>query len=139
MANFKTILLLAISVGCLTIYSCKEDETPPVDPPEVLIIGKWQSVLSRDDGNVVTTDSYTEMTFRADNTVTISDFENDGTEVESVEDGWSIENDDKIIFTTEPPLDLIGITADSMTVEYNLVDPFSGQTVRRSDDYLKQE
>ena len=131
---------LAVFAAFLLITAC---DPKPVDIPETprdeLIIGTWRSVVHREDGNVVNGEGYREFEFREDNRVLIEEFEEDGSPIDDIEDNWQlIDSDEQIEFDTEGVYDVISMTIDSMTLEYDKPDPFSGQLIRHSDDFLKQ-
>ncbi len=138
MKHFQTILLLALTIGTITIYSCKDDETAPVTPPEELLIGIWQTIELREDGITLNMDGYRVLEFREDSTATITSFESDGTEDESIEDTWALENDELISFGLSDDLDLISVTDDSLKIEYNGIDLLTGGLVRLGEDFLRQ-
>ncbi len=139
MKNNNIYWLLLSALLSFVLYSCgpKDDETPNNTPPEELIIGKWQSIVHREDGNVVSGEGYREFEFDEDGTVLIAEFEEDGSPIEDNEDNWTLD-DMRIEFADEGIYDLINITADSMTLEYDRTDNFSGAIIRHSDDFLKQ-
>ena len=137
----KIKYFLAVFAMLLLMAACepKTDEGQPDTPRDELIIGTWKSEVHREDGNVVAGADYRELEFRDDGTVLIEEFEEDGSPIDDVEDNWAlVEDDEKIQFDTEGLYDIAKMTADSMTLEYNQPDPFSGQLVRHSDDFLKQ-
>ena len=138
--NKLKIFLAVFAVLLLFTASPAADEDPaPEIPRDELIIGTWKSVVHREDGNVVAGSDYREFEFRDDGTVLIEEFEEDGSPIDDVEDNWAlVEDDEKIQFDTEGVYDVIKMTIDSMTLEYDRPDPFSGVLVRHSDDYLKQ-
>lgn len=132
---------LTIFAVFLLIAACgdKTDDTQPETPRDELIIGTWKSVLHREDGNVISGEGYQEIEFRADSTALIEEFDEDGSSTNTVDDSWTLEEDDeKIQFGTEGVYDIISMTTDSMTLEYDKFNTFLQQIVRRSDDFLKQ-
>lgn len=137
----KIKCFLTVFALLLLVAACdpKTDDTQPDTPRYELIIGIWKSEVHREDGNVITGADYRELEFREDGTVLIEEFEEDGSPIDDVEDNWAlVEGDEKIQFDTEGLYDVAKMTTDSMTLEYDRPDPFSGQLVRHSDDFLKQ-
>ncbi len=137
----KIKILLTVFALVLLMAACKDDtgtEEPEI-PRDELIIGTWKSEVHREDGNVVMGEGYREFEFREDGTVLIEEFEEDGSPIDDIEDNWAlVEDDERIQFDTEGQYDVISMNADSMTLEYDKPDPFSGQLIRHSDDFLKQ-
>jgi len=139
MNKIKSILTgLAV---VLLMAACGDDTgtTDTEAPRDELIIGTWQSVVHRQDGNVVTGEGYREFEFRDNGTVLIEEFEEDGSPIDNIEDNWALtESDERIQFDTEGQYDVISMSTDSMTLEYDKPDPFSGDLILHSDDFLKQ-
>ena len=137
----KIKIFLTAFALVLLIAACKDDtgtEEPEI-PRDELIIGTWKSEVHREDGNVVMGEGYREFEFREDGTVLIEEFEEDGSPIDDIEDNWAlVEDDERIQFDTEGQYDIISMNTDSMTLEYDKPDPFSGQLIRHSDDFLKQ-
>lgn len=137
----KTKIFLTVFALVLLMAACKDDTgtTEPETPRDELIIGTWKSEIHREDGNVVMGEGYREFEFREDGTVLIEEFEEDGSPIDDIEDNWAlVEDDERIQFDTEGQYDVISMSTDSMTLEYDKPDPFSGQLIRHSDDFLKQ-
>ena len=111
----------------------------PETPRGELIIGKWKSVLHRQDGQIDPDAGHREFEFAEDSIVQIEIFDVDGSSDEVREDVWAlIDDDEKINFENEGVYDIIHMTADSMTLEYEKYDIFLEEFVPRSDDFLKQ-
>jgi len=139
MSKMKSFLTVFTVVLLMAACGNKTDETTPETPRDELIIGKWTSVLHRQDGNVVSNSSYRQFEFREDSTILIEEFEEDGSPIDDIEDNWAlVEGDEKIRFDIEGIYDIIRMTTDSMTLEYDKPDLFSGDIVRHSDDFLKE-
>jgi len=139
MCKIKSILTIFAVLLLMAACGNKKDDTQPETPRDELIIGTWKSVLHRQDGNVVTGQGYREFEFREDSIALIEEFEEDGTSIDDIEDNWAlVEDDERIDFGIVEDHDIIRMTTDSMTLEYDRPDPFSGDIVRHSDDFLKQ-
>jgi len=137
----KIKCFLTIFAVLLLFAACGDntDDTQPETPRDELIIGTWESVVHREDGNIVAGSDFRRIEFREDGTVLIEEFEEDGSPVGDIEDSWAlIESDENLQFGTEGLYDIISMTVDSMTLEYDGIDPFSMDIIRHSDDFLKQ-
>ncbi len=137
----KIKYILPVFTMLLLFAACGDSSNGPEDiiPRDVLILGDWESVVHREDGNIVTNADFRRFEFRDDGTVLIEEFEEDGSPIDDIEDNWTlVESDEKIQFGTEGLYDIIEMADNSMTLEYNSLDPFSGEVVRHSDDFLKQ-